>query len=894
MEFLLLGSLAVRRTGTLLELGGPRQRAVLTMLLLHANEAVSFAQLTDAVWDSPPVAPESNLRTYAAGLRKVLGDRLVTRTGHGYQLVVQPGELDLDAFDQLVRDGENALTEKDVEAAADLFGQALAKWHGIPTAELNAGPLLRAEFTRLQERRLTAVERFAKAALELGRFDDVIDRLRRETALHPLREELWALLMLAQDRSGRRGEALETYATARKHMVEQLGVEPGVRLRQLQQVILESRVPSPAALSAHRQLPMDIAEFTGRESELQKLIEPGPESTIVISAIEGMAGVGKTKLAVRAAHRLVERFPDVQLWADLHGFDADELPADPSAVLESFLRLLGVPGGQIPESLDDRAALYRDRLAGKRALVLLDNAAGEDQVRPLLPGSGTCVVLITSRRTLLQLDGVRSLFLDVFTPSEALALLSRIAGQDRVAADREAAGRIAELCGHLPIAVALAAKRLARRPQWTMQDLVDRLERGGGLGARGVFDLSYQALPENQRRLFRLLGLHPGEDVTADSAAALAGLTAHEASDLLETLLDEHLLQQHTPDRYGLHDLLRAYAVEQVTAAEPPPARTLARRRVLDWYVHTSWHGAQQLNPQRQLEISPADPAVHPRSFADRDAALLWCDTERANLVAAIRDAAEHDLPEHSWSLAQCLWDFFNLRKHWADWLDTHGVALAAARSVGDRSAEGRMLITLGIALREVRRHDEAIDCYQQALAIFRATGDKSRQVPTLNNIGIVHMAEGRPEDALVSYEQSAEIASELGDLHTAAVLLNNIGLLHADAGRFDVALARYLRALAIRQEVKDPYSEGILLNNVGEVYRGLLDFPQAVAYVDRALETFRAIGDLYGQAESLDNLGLALDGLGDRRGAEKCWLESATLFEELGEPKADEVRARL
>ncbi|WP_434443050.1 BTAD domain-containing putative transcriptional regulator [Lentzea sp. E54] len=894
MEFLLLGSLAVRRAGTLLELGGPRQRAVLTMLLLHANEAVSVAQLTQAVWDSPPVSPESNLRTYVAGLRKVLGDRLVTRPGHGYQLVVEPGELDLDAFDELVRAGENAFADNDTEAAAERFGQALARWHGIPTAELDAGPLLRAEFTRIQERRLTAVERYAKACLELGRFDVVIDRLRRESALHPLREELWAQLMLALDRSGRRGEALEAYATARRHMIEQVGVEPGARLRRLQQEILESRVASPAALTAHRQLPMDIAEFTGRESELRRLCEPGSQTTVVISAIEGMAGVGKTKLAVRAAHRLVQRYPDVQLWADLHGFDADELPADPAAVLESFLRLLGVPGGQIPESLEARAALYRDRLADKRALVLLDNVAGEDQVLPLLPGGSTCMVLITSRRTLLRLDGVKSLVLDVFTPGEALALLSRIAGEDRVQADREAAERIAEVCGHLPIAVALAAKRLASRPQWTLQDLLSRLERGGGLGARGVFDLSYQALPDNQRRLFRLLGLAPGEDVTAESAAALAGLTAYEAGDLLETLLDEHLLQQHTPGRYSLHDLLRAYAVEQVMAAEPPPARALALRRMLDWYVHTSWHGAQQLNPQRKLEIGTADPAVHPRAFADRDAALLWCDTERANLVAAVRDAAEHGLPEHSWSLAQCLWDFFNLRKHWADWIDTHGVALAAARSAGDRGAEGRMLITLGIALREVRRHDEAIDCCRQALAIFRAIGDRSRQEPVLNNLGIAYMVQGRTAEALSCYEQAAEISRELGNLHTEAVLLNNIGLLHADAGRFDVALSRYLRALEIRREIEDPYSEAILLNNIGEVYRGLLDFPEAVSFVDRALATFRAIGDVYGQAESLDNLGLALDGLGDRRGAEKCWLESVALFEDLGEPKADEVRGRL
>ncbi len=655
------------------------------MLLLHANQAVSVAQLAEAVWESPPVSPESNLRTYVAGLRKVLGERLVTRPGHGYQLVVEPGELDLDEFDQLVRSAEDASAENDTEAAADLFAQALAKWHGTPS-EVTAGPSLRAEYTRLQERRLAAVEKFA----------------------------------------------------------------------------------------------------------------------------------------------------------------------------------------------------------------MLDNAAGEDQVRPLLPGSATCLVLITSRRSLMGLDGVKSLFLDVFTPEEAVALLSRIAGADRISADQEAAARVAELCGHLPVAVALAAKRLDRRPQWTVADLVAQLERGGTLGARGVFDLSYQALPDNQRRLFRSLGLHPGEDVTAESAAALCGLTAYEAEDLLETLLDEHLLQQHVPGRYGLHDLLRSYAREQLMATDPPPARTSALRRVLDWYVHTAFRAEARLNPVRKLEIGACDPIVHPRTFDDRDAALLWCDTERANLVAAVRDAAEHGLTEQCWSLAQCLWDFFNLRKHRTDWIDTHRVALTAARSAGDRIAEGRMLITLGIGLREIGRHDDAIECYQQALAIWRAVGDRAREQVTMNNLGIVYFAQGRAEDGLRCYERCAELARELGDRHTEAVVLNNIGLLHAENARFSEAHTYYRQALAIRREIDDPYSEAILLNNIGEVLRGLLDFPEAVSHIDRALETFRRIGDIFGQAESLDNLGLALDGLGEQPGAEKCWLESLTLFEELGDPKVDEVRGRL
>ena len=330
------------------------------------------------------------------------------------------------------------------------------------------------------------------------------------------------------------------------------------------------------------------------------------------------------------------------------------------------------------------------------------------------------------------------------------------------------------------------------------------------------------------------------------------------------------------PGRYGLHDLLRSYAREQLMATDPPPARTSALRRVLDWYVHTAFRAEARLNPVRKLEIGACDPIVHPRTFDDRDAALLWCDTERANLVAAVRDAAEHGLTEQCWSLAQCLWDFFNLRKHRTDWIDTHRVALTAARSAGDRIAEGRMLITLGIGLREIGRHDDAIECYQQALAIWRAIGDRAREQVTMNNLGIVYFAQGRAEDGLRCYERCAELARELGDRHTEAVVLNNIGLLHAENARFSEAHTYYRQALAIRREIDDPYSEAILLNNIGEVLRGLLDFPEAVSHIDRALETFRRIGDIFGQAESLDNLGLALDGLGERPGAEKCWLESA------------------
>jgi tetratricopeptide (TPR) repeat protein len=650
------------------------------------------------------------------------------------------------------------------------------------------------------------------------------------------------------------------------------------------------------ATAPHRQLPTDIAEFTGRETELRKLrqlVSTGSPTAVVISAIEGMAGVGKTRLAVHAAHQLADRYDDVQLWSDLRGFDPNDQPASPAAVLESFLRLLGVAGSEIPYDLQERAALYRDKLAGKRALVLLDNAASEEQVRPLLPGSSTCLVLITSRRSLIGLDGAHPLSLDVFAPEEAVALLGRIAGHDRIAAESEAAARVAELCGHLPIAVSLAAKRLRSRPQWTLADLAARLGRLSTVegAVNTVFNLSYQALPDEQQRVFRLLGLHPGDDFTPDSGAALTGLGSSEVEDRLEELLDEHLLQQHTPGRYRFHDLLRAYAVEQAVL-DPAADRHEAVRRVLDWYLHSAKNADTHLNSQRRVEFGLIASLVKPRTFADHHAALTWCDTERANLVAGVSYAAEHNLPAHAWTLTQVLWDFFNLRKHWLDWISTHEISLEAARGVGDQVAEGRTLITLAIGLRELQRFDEAFECYRESLAIWRSVGDREREEVTLNNMGIAYFSLERFDQALRCYRESLTIARALGKRHSEGVTLNNIGLVHVELGQFDRAEQCYREALVIRAEIDDPYSTGIVLNNLGEVYRAMLRFPSAVAEISRALETFRRIGDRFGTAEALLNLGHALLGIDDREGAEKCWQEAALVFEELGDARVDEVRA--
>lgn len=601
MDYRLLGPVEVRRAGNATSLGGPRRQAVLAALLFRANSVASISYLTDAVWEKPPAAPESNLRTYVAALRRVLhdpserDDRVETRLG-GYLLRVRPGELDVVTFNDLL--GRRTATHEDAEAVADRIGEALALWRGRPLEGLVVGPELQAEVSRVVERRIDAEQRYARALDELGRNDEATDRLRILVNEYPLREELWTRLIWALYRSNRRAEALHTYQQARTRLVEELGVEPGLTLRRLQRRLLrtdaepdERLTTVPRNISARRQLPGEIAEFTNRQAELQLLDRIGDqaggtagtaERPVLIVTIEGMAGVGKTRLAVHAGHRLVRHghFDEVQLWADLHGFDPDRPPAAATDVLDYFLRTLGVPPEQVPVDLDARCALYRDRLAGTRALVVLDNALNEDQVNPLLPGDGGSLVLITSRRSLASLPGAVPLSLGVFTPDQARVLLGRIVGHDRVAAEPEAADTIAALCGYLPSALCLAARQLCTRPSWSLADLSRRLEsrwrstgRFADRSLRRLFDVSYRALPPEQRRMFHVLGTRPGDEYTAMSAALLAGISVGQAELLLEGLLDEHLVEQHAPGRYRLHTLLRPYARACAEAEPAKPAR---------------------------------------------------------------------------------------------------------------------------------------------------------------------------------------------------------------------------------------------------------------------------------------------------------------------------------
>lgn len=575
-----LGPVAVQVDGVVVEVGSARQRLLLGTLALAANTPVSQDRLIETIWGHrPPPGVAELLRMDASRLRRRVAHQRgvgaapdLVAAGGGYQLVVSENQLDLLLFRQLVQDARRSRRHGDPARACRLLAEAVALWRGDPVADL--APLRQdAMALGLAQEWQAAVVAYAETATELGQPADVLPLLRRVVEVDPLHEPAYAQLLVALADSGQPALAVRMFDALRRRLAEELGTDPGPELLQAYQLARDRNGAQREAstVTVRRQLPADLAEFTGRAAELRALHEraaaAGGTAAVVLS-IMGMGGAGKTRLAVRLAHQLLAagRYLDAQLYVDLRGH-AGQPPADSAAVLAVLLGLLGVSRDQIPPDLPGRSALYRDRLYGKAALVLLDDAASEEQVLPLLPAGPGNLVLITGRRC-LALDGAYALPLAGFSPADAERLLARIAGPERVAGDPEATRRLAALCGHLPLAVSLAGRRLRARPAWRPADLVARLagsgDRLGELAAgsdqlRTVFDRSYRLLGEAERRLFRLLGAEPGE-VTAESAAALAGVAPLAARRMLDRLVDEHLATVAAGERYRLPDLLRDYA----------------------------------------------------------------------------------------------------------------------------------------------------------------------------------------------------------------------------------------------------------------------------------------------------------------------------------------------
>jgi len=653
-----------------------------------------------------------------------------------------------------------------------------------------------------------------------------------------------------------------------------------------------------AAAAATRALPRDIAAFTGRGAELAQLLGAIDDLTadggvVGICAIDGMAGIGKTTFAVHAAHRLAGDFPDGQFFLPLHAHTPGQRPVEPADALASLLLTAGVPARQIPPGLEARAARWRDQVAGKKVLLLLDDAASHEHVRPLLPGAAGSLVLVTSRRRLTALEDTAVVTLDSLSPAEGAALLVRLAARPGLRAGDAAVGETAGLCGYLPLAIGILASQLRHHPAWTAGELAaelavarDRLAlmHAENLSVSAAFGLSYTDLTPGQQRLFRRLGLHPGPDIDAYAAAALDGTTLDAARRGLDELYDQHLLAEPAPGRYQLHDLLRAHA-RALAASDDPAEADEAAGRLLDYYLQTTLTAGRHFTPWASAyrRPPPGRPPAHAPDVSALGPAGAWLEAERANLHAAADYAAGHARSRHANAIPAAMSGFLTARGHWDQSAALHRSALAAARRAGDRRGEADTLAELGGLQGEMEGYPAAAASLAQALAVYGAAGDLPAQAFALNRLGFLRVLTGDYPAATASHQRALALAHSVSYRPAAAAALLGLGLVQQLTGDYPAAAASQQQALALYRDLGNPFGQADALNSLGVVQQLTGDYPAAAASQQRALALYRDLGDLLGQAWALDDLGIVQQGTGDYRGAAASHRRALDLFRDLG-----------
>ena len=934
MRFSLLGPLIVADSaGDPIAIAGPRLRVLLAALLLHANVPVPADELAEMVWDgTPPPSAAVTLRSYVKRLRSAVdpGTAQIAATDPGYVIRVEQAELDVLEFEALCRKARTTLKASEWADAFAAATGALGLWRAAPLLDV-PGEVLRRQFVpRLEGLRLQVLEDRFDAGLRLGHRQELIPQLLDMVARHPLQERFHAQLMLALASTGRRAQALRAYQQARRVLVDELGIEPGQELRDIhQQILADEAVQMPGRadsiwpgevpgttvarvlggqaaggpkLVVPQELPAPVAHFAGRAAELAELTALLDQSTrqapgaLVISAIDGTGGVGKTALAVHWAHQIAGQFPDGQLYVNLRGYDPDQ-PVTPADALARFLRALGVPGQDIPPDEEERAARYRSQLARKRMLIVLDNARSAEQVRPLLPGAPSCVVVVTSRDSLAGLaarDGAARLDLDLMPLPDAAGLLRALIGP-RADADPEATVLLAQQCSRLPLALRVAAELASTRPDVPLARLTDELadqqqrlnllDAGGDprTAIRAVFSWSYRHLDAFPARAFRLASLHPGPDFTPHAVAALISATLDHTRRLLDQLARAHLIQQASPDRYGLHDLLRAYARELAAARHDDQHAALTR--LLDYYLHTAATAMDTLYPaerHRRPRIPPAATPAPP--VTDPAAARAWLDTERANLVAITAHAATHGWPAHATQLADTLFRYLAAGSHFQEAITIYTHARTTARQTDDAAAEATGLDHLAGVYFQQSRYQQATDHLEQALTLFRQIGDHGREAGTLANLGLIHFVEGRYQEASTLNAQALDTYREAGDLSGEMRCLLNLGSTEERQGRYQQSARHHQQALAIAQKLDDRYAECTALISLGEVLMRQDDHQQAAGYLGQALTLCHETNNRSQQAYALTRTGDVLLRQGRPRDACDHLQEAVALYREIGE----------
>ncbi|MCI0687759.1 MAG: tetratricopeptide repeat protein [Sporichthyaceae bacterium] len=902
MEFKLLGPLQVVIDAREVELGPHRQRLLLAVLLCRRGNRVSTTSLVDALWASaPPSSAADNIYLYIHRLRRILGaDRITGRDG--YALHAAPDEVDAHRFAQLAQAGQQELSDGDSRSASIHLHQALALWRGAAFAGLEDQPLIAAQAAYLDDQRLTALEHRIDADLALARHGELATELTGLTTEYPYRERFHAQRMLALYRSGRQAEALAAYRRLRTILTDDLGVDPWPNVQRLHLAMLRSD-PSldliagpagagrpgkpPAATSpappTPQQLPAAVSDFTGRAGELASLDELAKLDELAragdranrseVVVITGTAGVGKTALALHWGHAISTGFPDGQLYANLRGYGAGR-PAEPGPVLLSFLRALGA-AEEAPAGLDETASRYRSALAGKRVLVLLDNAGSAEQVRPLLPGGPGCLVVVTSRDNLAELvdtDGTHRLTLDVLDPPTAVDLLNRLLGRDRINAELAAATELSRACDHLPLAIRIAAAHLADRPDRAIATQVAAMTAGARLdqlrvegdessAVRVAFHHSYAHLDPPQARLFRLLGLVPGPDFTVDAAGALLDAPDASADADLQRLATVHLIESKPNGRYTIHDLLREYAAECSETADPQAERDQARGRLYRFYLARSDAAARVLFPGALRLPSSIDGGSNGELFSDRAGAMAWLDAERVNLVAACAAAAED--PAHrelAWQLADALRRYL---WHRSDLTDRRAVAMAgqtAAAAAGDQLTRAAGEIGLGTA---DLRNPDAVGHLSHGLELCRQAGWTDGEAVALGGLGIAYSESGQLAEAADHFHQAVAHNERIGRAVGLAINLGNLGLLQLRTGQFGPALEHLTRAVELDPDGVRHSNIPSLINGMGQANRYLGQLKLALEQHTRALAICRELGDINDETEILSDLAVLSAQLG-------------------------------
>jgi len=900
MQIRILGPLEIIDGDRRVSIGAPKQRALLAALILRVNQVVPADELTERVWgDAPPASARLTLQGYVLRVRRALEDldgvSIVTEPA-GYLLRAEPGQVDACRFETLLAEADERARTGDVAAEAGLLREALGLWRGEPLADVESDSLRRDEAGRLSELRARAVERRVEADLHLGRHLDLIGELRALAAAHPLREEFRAQLMLALYRSGRRADALHVYQEARRTLVAELGMEPGPRLRRLERAVLVADPAldlEPEEEHSPSVLPPDVPHLVGREVETARLLAGEETGTgPVVCAVAGMAGVGKTALVLHAAHRLGERYPDGRLYVDLGG--TGEHPMEPDVALDQFLRLLGVWNGGIPAGTGERAALLRDRLAGRRVLLVLDNAVDETQVRPLIPGSPGCAVLITSRARLVGLEYARLVDLDVLGAEDAVNLLAGVVGPERVHAEADCARTLVAQCGYLPLAVRIVAARLAGHPEWRLDRLTGqladehrRLDRlaAGDLAVRSSIAMSHDALAPEHRRPFRLIGLLDLPEVAPWMIAALLDRPADETEDIVDALVDARLLEATRADaggdyRYRCHDLVRLFARERALATDRRQEREGAVTRVLETLLAFARRADDAL-PSRRLRLPETDAPPGGTCAAP----LAWFEANRAALAVAVRQAVALGRADLAWRLAAVALNFFDLRGYWDDWRRTHDDALAAVRTHGDPRGETVLRYGLGILATVQDRYEEAAEHLSAALAGCREPSAPVARARVLNALGDVHHICDRLDEAFACFANALRLSSRAGDLTGAANSLLDLGLVHRDQNRPAESLDRLNRALTTFRAAGDAYGEAHVLRFLAAThYHSGGDLAAARRHATRAIGLFRRLGDGLAEMRSLRLLAMVLAAEDRSKPAIRLLGRCLTVFRERGD----------